>query len=206
MTVNEQRNIIIEKLYLNKSLNETLVKYFPKDLGKRNEFKSHLFNEIFKIKPEKLIDLDQQNKTEFFCIKIIQFQIKSNTSSWYREQKKHRIHQGDGIELTYNNPEYSVDNEFMSNEYITQIENDNMANNIFKVINETIEENPHLKLNVRLFISRYFYGLTHRIIAKNFNLKFTTSYLKIMEVEKIIAEKLGITEIKRYKKNKQKKI
>ena len=204
MTQHEQTNKIIEELYSNKDLNNAIVKYFAKDLNKRDEFKSHLFFEVLKIKKEKLIELHEKGKLVFFVIAIIKIQVKSSSSSWFRYLRDQKQMNENNTEFvcyaeTYNDYDTYTDN--LHNE----IETNSMANKIFKTLDDIIQENPQLTQNIRMFISRHFYGRSIRGVAKDFNLKDTTCFTKLKSIESIIAKKLGIPEIKKYKNKPTKK-
>jgi hypothetical protein len=198
MTQHEQTNKIIEQLYSDRNLNDAINKYFPTNLNKRDEFKSHLFFEVLKINMEKIIELHKKDKLVFFVIAIIKRQVKSKTSSWFRYLRDQRKMNEYNTEFVCY-AEVHNDYEIYTNKEHNEIETNSMANKIFKILDTIIQENPQLAQNIRMFISRHFYGRSIRGVAKDFNLKDTTCFTRLKSIESIIAIKLGIPEIKKYK-------
>lgn len=80
----------IESLYNSKKFNEAINKMDPEDL--RADLKSEVILIVMEKPAEMVLSLHNEKKLEFYAIRIMLTQIKSNTSPFYKKYRVHRQH------------------------------------------------------------------------------------------------------------------
>gem|GEM_PF-849360 len=83
------RNQIIEKLYTGKNFNDCIGKMEPDHL--REDLKMEVIAIVCEIPEEKIIGLAERKELDFFVVKIILNQIKSNSSPFAKKYRQHLV-------------------------------------------------------------------------------------------------------------------
>lgn len=161
--MNEITNYILNNAIIND--------YFSKvESSIKDDFKQHIYLIIFEMiesQPEKIQLLYSKNELGKFIIGIINNQLKSNTSSFYKQFKK------------------QLDIDFYSYSLINAEEDP-----IFDIVKKMNHSNVLLKLkgfhpyHLSLFKLKWVDGLTIKEISDKLKIKYTTVYASIKKTEK----------------------
>ena len=170
------QSIIIEKIYKDKNINEAINNIV--NYQYREDFKSFFIEQVYKIKKEKLIDLDQSGELFWYLIRIM-------TNQWDRRNS-------DFWSL------YGTSYEYQYEEWMTTlpIEDDNDID-MFKVRREVemLLEKQYKNWQVNnyhktLFKMYYFDKKTYKQIEKETSIHFTTVAVSIRKTRNWLKQKI----------------
>lgn len=118
------KNDIIEELYKNDTnrINLKIKKMIPFDF--RDDFKHHLFMQLFNMNTKKLMALHKKKQLEFVVLRIIDNQWYSTTSPFwklFRNKGSYRERYIDDFEFS-DFSDSMADEEYKENDYLEQID------------------------------------------------------------------------------------
>lgn len=183
-------NKIIELMNKDSEFENILHKYFS-NIEWRNEFRQEMFLYLLEMNKPKLINCWNKGQFKWFYCGIVKNAVCSNTSDWYRKNRKWNIELLDEskdffeidefLDFTTTEDEYSIRRNFI----------DSKVDLIYSVIQQQIDKNPHLIRDFNLFKMQFVQNITPKEIAEKTNIKLRNVYAYIANAKKIIIKEIN---------------
>lgn len=183
---------IFELIRKDYSYEEIISKYFTSREWK-NEFRQEIYLNILEMEREKLFRLWNAGEFKWFFCSLVKNEAVSSTSYWYRKNRKWNAERlDDGVDVKYLNAKYQNFNSENSEEEYEEQHQQNVEkiNRMNTIINEQIENDPHLLKDFTLFKMQYFQGLKPKQISDKTNIKLRNVYAYISKAHKILLKEM----------------
>ena len=154
------QSIIIEKIYKDKNINEAINNIV--NYQYREDFKSFLFEKIYDIKEDKLIDLDQSGELFWYLIRIMtnQWDMRGPT----KKSEFWKLYSNNGIELT--------DNDLVVIDEVEEINMVIVMKDIDKLLDKQHKDWQVNNYHKTLFKMYYYDNKTLKQIERETNIDF----------------------------------
>lgn len=144
------KNEILVYIYNNKMLADA-IKNIVTDRNHHDDFRSHFIQQVCEIKEIKLIDYWNKRVLDWYCLRIIENQWKSKTSSYYKVYRNNGF-SGERI-IDFVDYEIGID---LSEENIVEVDAVVIKNEVLEFLNEQYEDFMINQYHQTLFYLYYF--------------------------------------------------
>jgi hypothetical protein len=180
------KNEILEYVYNNKMLADA-IKNIVTDRNHHDDFRSHFIQQVCEIKEHKLIEYYEKRYLDYYCLRIIENQWKSKTSTYYK------IHRNNGFsgERIIDFVDYEVGSN-LEDEELIEIDGVKIKEDMLELLKSQYEDFMINQYHQVLFGLYYFDNLNLKQIEKLTGINFNAVSRSVRKTKAYLRTKIKI--------------